>query len=80
MKIKIKCLESILVYVNCFLLPHCCCKAYIILFHDAGPYHLETNLLCKSKDWFLYDRDLRHERVNTILPASRVSYFHAFAS
>ena len=24
------------------------------------------NLLCKSMDWFLYDRDLRHERVNGI--------------
>ena len=22
------------------------------------------DLLCKSMDWFLYDRDLRHERVN----------------
>ena len=22
---------------------------------------------CKSMDWFLYDRDLRHERVNTLL-------------
>ena len=24
------------------------------------------NLLCKSKDWFLYDRDLRHERKVTL--------------
>ena len=23
-----------------------------------------TDLLCKSMDWFLYDRNLRHERVN----------------
>ena len=23
------------------------------------------NVLCKSMDWFLYDRDLRHERVNS---------------
>ena len=23
-----------------------------------------ADLLCKSKDWLLYDRDLRHERVN----------------
>ena len=22
------------------------------------------DLLCKSMDWFLYDNDLRHERVN----------------
>ena len=22
------------------------------------------DLLCKSMDWFLYDRDFRHERVN----------------
>ena len=26
---------------------------------------LITYLLCKSMDWFLYDRDLRHERVIT---------------
>ena len=25
------------------------------------------DLLCKSMDWFLYDRTLRHERVNYIL-------------
>ena len=25
---------------------------------------LVVNLLCKSMDWFLYDRDFRHERVN----------------
>ena len=36
------------------------------------------NLLCKPMDWFLYDRDLRHERVkhflNTFLVVGRV--FH----
>ena len=26
-----------------------------------------ADLLCKSMDWFLYDRDLRHQRVNTNL-------------
>ena len=26
------------------------------------PYHIETG----SVDWFLYDKDLRHERVNEI--------------
>ena len=25
------------------------------------------DLLCKSMDWFLYDRDLRHERVNDLV-------------
>ena len=37
------------------------------LFRDGGSYHKETNLLicnAKSLDWFLYDRDLHHERVN----------------
>ena len=24
------------------------------------------DLLCKSKDWFLYDKDLRQERVNKL--------------
>ena len=38
----------------------------VYLFDDVGPYHIETStliLLCKSVDWFLYERDLRHERV-----------------
>ena len=32
-------------------------------------YHVETSLLmlCKSMDWFLYSRDLRHERVKFML-------------
>ena len=37
------------------------------LFRDGGSYHKETNLLicnAKSLDWFLYDRDLHHERAN----------------
>ena len=46
-----------------------CCA---LIVYDGGPYHVETSLdlLCKSMDWFLYDRDLRHERVkyvNTVL-------------
>ena len=40
------------------------------LFHDGSPYYIETNqsidLQSKSMDWFLYDRDLRHERVNAL--------------
>ena len=35
------------------------------------------NLLCKSMDWFLYDRDLRHERANTPLHVDpKHSYFY----
>ena len=33
------------------------------LFHDGGRYHIETSLLCKSMDWFLYDNGLRYEIV-----------------
>ena len=40
------------------------------LFHDRGPYHIETILLCRSMDCFYYDRDLRHERVNCTAPHS----------
>ena len=37
-------------------------------FHERGPFHMESvHLLCKSMDWLLYDRDLRHERVNNYL-------------
>ena len=35
------------------------------LFHDRGPYRKET-----SPNWFLDDRDLRHERVSCILKAT----------
>ena len=38
-----------------------------LLFHDGDHYHYRNqsiDLLCKSVDWFLYDNDLRHERVN----------------
>ena len=36
------------------------------LFHDGVPSYQNqsTDVLCKSMDWFLYDRELRHERVN----------------
>ena len=35
------------------------------IFHDRGPYHVETrSLICY---WFLCDRDLHHERVNMSL-------------
>ena len=37
-------------------------KQIYSLIHDGNPYHIETSLM----DWFLYDKDLRHERVNEI--------------
>ena len=36
-------------------------------FYDGDRYHIETSpliLQSKSMDWFLYDKGLRHERVN----------------
>ena len=33
------------------------------LFHDGSLYHIETSPLIWSIDWFLYDRNIRHERV-----------------
>ena len=53
------------------------CRTYVlfcfIIFQDATVNSKSVNsfmtevaiiyLLCKSMDWFLYDRDLRHERV-----------------
>ena len=39
------------------------------VFHDGGPDH-NTNqsidLQTNSMDWFLYDRDLHHERVKVL--------------
>ena len=35
---------------------------------EAPSYRNQTtDLLCKSMDWFLYDRDLGHERVNMVV-------------
>ena len=36
-------------------------------FHDGGPYHIGTSPLICRTNLFLYDRDLRHKRVNHIL-------------
>ena len=41
------------------------------LFQDGRPYDIDRRpyhiiMLCKSMDWFLYDRSLCHERVNRI--------------
>ena len=40
------------------------------LFYDKGPNNTETSplidLQSKSMDWFLYDWDLRHEKVTSI--------------
>ena len=35
------------------------------------------DLLCKSMDWFLYDRNLRHERANT--PLSSICFVAQFS-
>ena len=41
-------------------------KPFIQLFHNEAPYHIETSpLTCYANRLFLYDRDLRHERVNS---------------
>lgn len=37
------------------------------LFHDRCPNYIENNpftLLCNSMDWFIYDSDSGHEKVN----------------
>ena len=34
------------------------------LFHDGVSNHIEASLLLKSVNWFLYDRQLRYDRVN----------------
>ena len=41
--------------------------------HDGGPYHIETRM-----DWFLFDNDLRHEIVNSMLLDLRVSWLTDF--
>ena len=44
-------------------------RLFLYLFHDEGLNHIGTSpLICIAMDRFLYDRDLRHERVNSPLP------------
>ena len=43
---------------------------HIVGFNDGGPYLIETSLLI-SMDWFLYDRDLRHERVKSLTESAK---------
>ena len=42
----------------------------LLTFYDGDLYHIDRNqfinLLCKSVDWFLYDRDLCHEKVKAL--------------
>ena len=37
-----------------------------LLFSTVLSFCKSRDLLCKSRDWFLYDRDLRHERVKCV--------------
>ena len=42
-------------------------KALTLPWWRSPSYRNQSNnLLCKSMDWFLYDRDLFHERVKTL--------------
>ena len=52
-----------------------CCVDYnkdlvkLLFFHGRGPCHIETSLLIYKANpmyWFLYDRDLGHERVKVV--------------
>ena len=39
---------------------------HLYVFHDEGPYHKKNqsmDFLCKSINWFLYERDHHHESV-----------------
>ena len=36
---------------------------YVVNKHRLICYAVNKHLLCKSMHWFLYDEDLRHERV-----------------
>ena len=40
-----------------------CKGSYVHVIFDQKDVYSERYLLCKSMGWFLYVRDLRHERV-----------------
>ena len=50
------------------------------LFHDGVPYYIETSLLiCRAIQLtgFLYDRILRHERVNVSVHVGPIEKFYS---
>ena len=59
------------IYWHWYFICHCCLNAKLLLNppwrRSASYINQFTELLYKSMDWFLYDRDLRHERVKYVL-------------
>ena len=50
--------------LNCFLYKELSFSRLTLSWRSSLSYRNQSiHLLCKSMDWFLYDRDLRHERV-----------------
>ena len=47
----------------------------LTLFQNWGIYHIETHLLCKSMDWFFYDKGLRHERIKVFTSKPLLFFF-----
>ena len=58
----LKCKPTLLDYQNNYRY----FEGLVKLFHDRGLNHTEEQK--KSMDWFLYDKNLRHERVKGWLP------------
>ena len=63
---------TIKIYISSFWVTsfHCQQHTCFTSFMTKVPniYKPSTDLLCKSMNWFLYDRDLRQERVNPSHP------------
>ena len=55
-----------------------CIKILNLTLPCRGPFHIETSpLICNSINWFLYDRDLSHERVQKIFIQAPLACFRS---
>ena len=62
-----------LVQLVCFLKVF---TTFFDTFHNSVKRLTLTPLLCKSMDWFLYDGDLHHEKVNALCTLKGQTYFN----
>ena len=64
---------------NSLNLPLLSCKSGVFVEENLGRKKIRNqsmDLLCRSMDWFLYDRDLHHERFNTCCPQKGQIYLN----
>ena len=70
-----QCLRHTISPVILFKVSYCTTSLMLSLRRSLSHRNQPIDLLCKSINWFLYDRDLGHERVNPV--QANVPYLYA---